>query len=78
MSDEEITMVVSYELTDSSSSPEFFTKCALLAFDNPLDDFIEDILDSNPTKFMHYCSFSKDGGYADGIATLDGFRDSSL
>jgi len=76
MADEMVDTVVNYELTDSNSTPEFFTKCVLLAFDNPLDNFIEDILDSNPTKFMHYCTFSKDGGGTKGVANLDGFRDS--
>jgi hypothetical protein len=76
MADEMVNTVVNYELTDSNSTPEFFTKCILLAFDATLDDVIEDIIDANPTKFMHYCTFSKDGGGTKGVANLDGFRDS--
>jgi len=76
MTDEKIHAVVNYELTDSVSTPEFFTNTLLLAFDAALDDVIEDIIDANPTKFMHYITFSKDGGGTFGVASLDGLRDS--
>tara|TARA_Y100000114_G_C11731188_1_gene313688 strand:+ start:45 stop:275 length:231 start_codon:yes stop_codon:yes gene_type:complete len=76
MADEKIHTVVNYELTDSGSTPKFFTNTLLLAFDATLDDVIEDIIDENPTKFMHYTTFSKDGGGTFGVATLDGLRDS--
>ena len=76
MADEKIHTVVNYELTDSGSTPKFFTNTLLLAFDATLDDVIEDIIDANPTKFLHYTTFSKDGGGTFGVATLDGLRDS--
>ena len=76
MADEKIHTVVNYELTDSGSTPEFFTNTLLLAFDATLDDVIEDIIDANPTKFLHYTTFCKNGDGTFGVATLDGFRDS--
>lgn len=78
MTDEMINTVIIYELTDSGSTPEFFTNTTVLAFDATVDDFVEDIIDANPTKFLHYSTFSKSGGSTFGVATLDGFRDSSL
>ena len=51
MTEEMVDTVVIYELTDSGLTPEFFTNTTLLAFDATLDDFIEDIIDANPTKF---------------------------
>lgn len=76
MADEMVDTVIVYELTDSGSTPEFFTNTTLLAFDATLDDFIEDIIDANPTKFLHYTTFCKNGDGTFGVATLDGFRDS--
>jgi|9_EtaG_2_1085328.scaffolds.fasta_scaffold01652_1 hypothetical protein len=76
MADEMVDTVIVYELTDSGSTPEFFTNTTLLAFDATLDDFIEDIIDANPTKFLHYTTFCKNGDGTFGVATLDGLRDS--
>ena len=77
MTDEMVDTVIIYELTDSGLTPEFFTNTMLLAFDATVDDFVEDIIDANPTKFLHYNTFSKKGGGATfGVATLDGLRDS--
>ena len=70
--DEKINTVINYELTDNGLTPEFFTGCILLAFDATVDDLIEDIIDANPTKFLHYSTFSKDGGGTNGIASLLG------
>tara|TARA_A100001391_G_C4959990_1_gene249637 strand:+ start:486 stop:716 length:231 start_codon:yes stop_codon:yes gene_type:complete len=76
MTDEMVNTVIIYELADSGLTPEFFTNTTVLAFDATVDDFVEDIIDANPTKFLHYSTFSKKGGATFGVATLDGLRDS--
>jgi hypothetical protein len=78
MTDEMVDTVIIYELTDSGLTPEFYRRSVgINSTTNPLDGFIEDIITSNPTKFMHYYTFSKGGsGGTFGVATLDGLRDS--